>query len=106
MYQAGRGGRITLRHSVNSLIFMRPLVLLFLAVGTSHGDAVNVKRESFYSITLLIHEIGGLGVTVRTDARFATSASVFVQIMKATPHSLSQRSFTTKGAGQLERISS
>ena len=46
------------RYSVSSLIFMRPLVLLYLAVGTSHRDAVNVKRESVYSITILMHEIG------------------------------------------------
>ena len=43
---------------------MIPLVLLFLAVGTSHRDAVNVKRESVYSITIMMHEIGGLGVSV------------------------------------------
>ena len=43
---------------------MRPLVLLFLTVGTSHRDAVNVKRESIYSITILMHEIGGLRVSV------------------------------------------
>ena len=55
---------LMLRHSVSSLICMRPLVLLFLAVGTSHRDAVNVKRESVYSITILMHEIGGPGVSV------------------------------------------
>ena len=43
---------------------MKPLVLLFLAVGTSHRDRVNVKRESVYSITILMHEIGGPGVSV------------------------------------------
>ena len=43
---------------------MRPLVPLFLAVGTSHRDTVNVKRESVYSITILMHEKGGLGVSV------------------------------------------
>ena len=46
-----------------------------------------------------------LQATVRADARFATSASDFVQIMNATPYSLLQQSFTTKGAGRLERIS-
>ena len=40
---------------------MIPLVLLFLTVGTSHRDAVNVKRES---VTIMMHEIGGLRVSV------------------------------------------
>ena len=46
-----------------------------------------------------------LHATICADERFASSASVFVQIMNATPYSLLQRSFATKGAGQLERIS-
>ena len=78
-------------------VIMTPLVLLFLAVGTSHRDAVNVKRESVYSITM--HEIGELALrlhaTVRADARFATLASVFVQIMNATPYSTTYRSPAT-----------
>ena len=43
---------------------MRLRLLLFLTVGTSHRDTVNVKRERVYSIIMLMHEIGGLGVRV------------------------------------------
>ena len=80
--------------------------MLFLAVGTSHRDAVNVKRESVYSITILMHEIGGLGVSVAVASNRSRGCNFgVIQIMNATPYSLLQRSFTTKGAGRLERIS-
>ena len=88
---------------------MIPLALLFLAVGTSHRDAVNVKRESVYSITIMMHEIGGLGISVSVASNRSRGCEVCnfgVRFcMNATPYSLLQQSFTTKGAGRLERIS-
>ena len=89
-------------HSVSSLIFMRPLLLLFLA---SHMDTVNIRRESVYSITILMHEIGGLRVSVAVASNRSRGCEacnfglIFFQIMNAIPYSLLQQSFRTNGQG-------
>ena len=41
-----------------------PLLQKFLTVGASHRDTLNIKRESVYSITMVMHKIGGLGASI------------------------------------------
>ena len=56
---------------------MRPLLPYFLTVGTSYRDTINLKRETVYSITMLIHEIGGFGVSAVVESNQSYGCEVY-----------------------------